>query len=116
MSRRRSLCTRPSVHPGIFRAVLESSLPAVLRERASLRPSEAAFTYVDYEQDWAGVAESLTWLQLYWRSVNVARELRACGSTGDRAVILAPQGLDYVAAFLGALQAGMIAVPLSVPL
>jgi mycoketide-CoA synthase len=96
--------------------VLESSLPAVLQERASLRPSETAFTYVDYEQDWAGVPESLTWLQLHWRAVNVARELRACGSTGDRAVILAPQGLDYVAAFLGALQAGMIAVPLSVPL
>jgi acyl transferase domain-containing protein/acyl-CoA synthetase (AMP-forming)/AMP-acid ligase II/NADPH:quinone reductase-like Zn-dependent oxidoreductase/acyl carrier protein len=96
--------------------VIQSSLPAVLRERASLRPSEAAFTYVDYEQDWAGVEESLTWSQLYWRAENVARELRACGSTGDRAVILAPQGLDYVAAFLGALQAGQIAVPLSVPL
>ena len=34
---------------------------------------------------------------------------------GDRAAILAPQGLDYVAAFLGALHAGFIAVPLSVP-
>jgi fatty acid CoA ligase FadD28 len=31
-------------------------------------------------------------------------------------VILAPQGLDYIVAFLGALQAGLIAVPLSVPL
>ena len=39
-----------------------------------------------------------------------------CGSTGDRAVIMAPQGLDYIVAFLGALQAGQIAVPLSVPL
>jgi fatty acid CoA ligase FadD28 len=29
---------------------------------------------------------------------------------------LAPQGLDYIVAFLGALQAGLIAVPLSVPL
>ena len=36
-------------------------------------------------------------------------------SAGDRAVILAPQGLDYIAAFLGAMQAGLIAVPLSVP-
>jgi fatty acid CoA ligase FadD28 len=31
-------------------------------------------------------------------------------------VILAPQGLDYIAAFLGALEAEHIAVPLSVPL
>ena len=96
--------------------MVESSIPAVLRERASLRPSETAFTYVDYEQDWAGVAESLTWSQLYRRTLNVAQELKACGSTGDRAVILAPQGLEYVVAFLGALQAGQIAVPLSVPL
>jgi hypothetical protein len=48
-------------------------------------------------------------------SANAERrtELKACGSTGDRAVIPAPQGLDYVLAFLGALQAGRIAVPLS---
>ena len=81
-----------------------------------MRPNETAFTFVDYEQDWAGVAESLTWSQLYRRTLNVAQELRACGATGDRAVILAPQGLAYVVAFLGALQAGQIAVPLSVPL
>ncbi|MGH3849636.1 MAG: AMP-binding protein, partial [Pseudonocardiaceae bacterium] len=42
--------------------------------------------------------------------------LRLCASPGDRAVILAPQGLDYIVAFLGALQAGLTAVPLSVPL
>lgn len=38
-----------------------------------------------------------------------------CGSVGDRAAILAPQGLDYIVAFLGALQAGFIAVPLPLP-
>ncbi|ORB52070.1 type I polyketide synthase [Mycobacterium persicum] len=94
----------------------ENSIPAMLRERATLRPDETAFTFVDYEQDWAGVAESLTWSQLYRRTRSVARELTARGSTGDRAVILAPQGLEYVLAFLGALQAGQIAVPLSMPL
>ncbi|ORW27356.1 fatty acyl-AMP ligase [Mycobacterium paraense] len=96
--------------------MLETSIPAVLRERALLRPDETAFTYVDYEQDPAGVAESLTWSQLYRRTRNVARELKTCGSNGDRAVILAPQGLEYLLAFLGALQAGQIAVPLPLPL
>ena len=96
--------------------MVESSIPAVLEARANLQPSDAAFTYVDYQQDWAGVAESLTWSQLYRRTSNIAQELKACGSTGDRAVVLAPQGLDYVLAFLGALQAGLIAVPLSEPL
>ena len=91
------------------------SIPALLRERASLQPNDTAFTFLDYEQDWAGVAESLTWSQLNRRVMNVARELRLRGSMGDRAVILAPQGLDYLTAFLGALEAGIIAVPLSVP-
>ncbi len=93
----------------------ESSILTVLRERASLKPNNTAFTFLDYQQDWDGVAESVTWSQLYRRVLNVAGELNACGSMGDRAVILAPQSLDYIAAFLGALQAGLIAVPLSVP-
>jgi len=45
----------------------------------------------------------------------VAEELRICGASGDRVAILAPQGLDYIIAFLGVLQAGLIAVPLPVP-
>lgn len=88
------------------------SLPALLRERASLQPNRTAFTFVDYEHDHEGIAVSLTWAQLYRRAINLAHELRLHGSPGDRAVILAPQGLDYITAFLGALQAGFIAVPL----
>lgn len=96
--------------------MLEASVSDLLCERASLQPNDTAFTVVDYEQDWNGVAESLTWSQLYRRTVNVARALQHCGSTGDRAVIMAPQGLDYIVAFLGALHAGQVAVPLALPL
>jgi long-chain fatty acid adenylyltransferase FadD28 len=96
--------------------VIEASIPAVLRERAGLQPDDPAFTFIDYDQDWAGVTETLTWSQAYRRTLNVAHELSLCADTGDRAVILAPQGLDYIAAFLGALQAGLIAVPLSAPM
>lgn len=95
--------------------MLGSSIPAVLRERASLQPNDAAFTFIDYQHDGTAVSETLTWAQLYQRSANIAGELSVCGSPGDRAVILAPQGLDYIAAFVGSLQAGLIAVPLSVP-
>ena len=90
------------------------SLPGLLRERASLQPNRTAFTFMDFEQDPAGIAESLTWSRLYRRVLNLAQELSLHGSPGDRAVILAPQGLDYITAFLGALQAGLIAVPLGV--
>jgi long-chain fatty acid adenylyltransferase FadD28 len=96
--------------------VIETSIPAVLRERASLQPNDPAFVFIDYDQDWAGVAETLTWSQAYQRALSVAQEVRRYSSTGDRALILAPQSQDYIAAFLGALQAGLIAVPLTVPM
>jgi fatty acid CoA ligase FadD28 len=96
--------------------VIEASIPAVLRERASLQPDDVAVTFIDYDRNWEGDPESLTWSRLYQRSSSVAQELAGRGSAGDRVAILAPQGLDYVVAFLGALQAGRIAIPLSVPL
>jgi fatty acid CoA ligase FadD28 len=74
-----------------------------------------AYTFMDYGHDRAGIAETVTYFQLYRRTLNVARELKLCASAGERAVILAPQGLNYIYAFLGALQAGLIPVPLSVP-
>ncbi len=93
----------------------EVSIFSTLRERAGLQPDDIAFTYTDYESDWEGVSENLTWSQVYRRALNVAQQVKASGSTGDRAVILAPQGLDYIAAFLGSMLAGFIAVPLPVP-
>ncbi len=95
--------------------VTESSIPALLEAHAIDQPDTTAFTFVDYEVDPTGFAESLSWSQIHRRAHGVADELRLCGSVGDRAAILAPSGLDYIAAFLGALQAGFIAVPLSVP-
>jgi long-chain fatty acid adenylyltransferase FadD28 len=96
--------------------VIEASIPAVLRERASLAPDDVAVTFIDYDRNWDGEAQSLTWMQLYRRASGVAKVLSETGAAGDRVVVSAPQGLDYVAGFLGALLAGRIAVPLSVPM
>ncbi|MHA3024416.1 AMP-binding protein [Mycobacterium sp. BMJ-28] len=92
-----------------------ASILTVLQERATATPDDVAFTYTEYDVDPEGVAETLTWSQLHRRTLNAAREFEQYGSPGDRAVIIAPQGLAYVVAFLGAMQAGFIAVPLSVP-
>jgi fatty acid CoA ligase FadD28 len=100
---------------GNLMSVVQSSLPTVLRERASLQPNDTAFTYIDYEQDWDGAPITLTWAQLYKRVVSLGAQLGQSGAPGDRALILAPQGLDYIVGFLGALQAGLVGVPLSVP-
>jgi long-chain fatty acid adenylase/transferase FadD26 len=106
-------CTRAE-RSGAAMPVMGHSLPALLRKRVEQQPDSLAFTFVDGANP-TEPAESLTWSQVYQRAQVVAGELRLCGSPGDRAAILAPHGLDYIAAFLGALQAGFIAVPLSVP-
>lgn len=93
----------------------EVSTFSTLRERAGLQPDDIAYVYTDYDSDWDGVTHTLTWGQVYRRALNVAHAVKACGSTGDRAVILAPQGLDYITAFLGSMLGGFVAVPLSVP-
>ena len=87
----------------------------MLHGRASMRPDDVAFTFTEYDRDPAGIAQSLTWSQLARRTMNVAQEIRRHGAVGDRAVILAPQGLDYILAFLGSMQAGLVAVPLPLP-
>ncbi len=96
--------------------MIESSIPAILRERASLQPHDAAFTFVDYDKDAAGVPEALTWSQLHRRAVNLADELRTRAGRADRALVLVPQSLDYVVGYLGALEANLIAVPLAAPM
>ena len=88
----------------------------MLFQNVNLHPDGAAFKYVDYGRDWDGIAETVTWYQLYRRMVNVALEIRRYASPGDRAVILIPQSMDYIYAFLGAMQAGVIGVPLSLPM
>jgi long chain fatty acid CoA FadD26 len=96
-------------------SVIESSIPCVLRERARQQPDAPAFTFIDYELDPGGFAESLTWSEVHRRVQVVAAEIAPCGSPGDRVAILAPQGLEYIVGFLGAMEAGFIAVPLPVP-
>lgn len=91
------------------------SIPALIDFRAEHQADDPAYTFVDYEADPAGVSESLTWSELRDRVYVVADTLARIGSPGDRVAIVAPQGLEYVIGFFGAIQAGMIAVPLSVP-
>ena len=95
--------------------LIESSIPASLERLAQQQPDDVAFTFIDYEVDPDGFAETLTWSQVHQRAGVIAEELLRCGSVGDRVAIVAPQGLDYIVGFLGVLEAGRIAVPLPVP-
>ncbi len=95
--------------------LLEWTIPGLLAERARTQPDDVAYTFIDYDVDPAGFAETLTWAEVHHRVQVVAEELLRHGTKGDRAAILAPQGLEYIIAFYGAMAAGFIAVPLPVP-
>ena len=92
------------------------TIPALLRHRAETQGDELAYNFMDGEVLGTGHPESLTWNQLYRRVLALAGELRRIAAPGDRVAIMAPQSLDYVVAFYASLQAGLIAVPLSVPM
>ncbi len=74
-----------------------------------------AYRYLDYTGSADGRAVELTWEELGRRIRAVGAAVQRVASAGDRVAILAPQGLDYVAGFFGAVKAGMIAVPLFAP-
>ncbi|MEU2445743.1 fatty acyl-AMP ligase [Streptomyces althioticus] len=99
----------------------DTSEPAVLltdrlRHWAEHSAHRPAVTYVAYPApDSAGVHRTLSWQGLDARARAVAGRLHGTVRPGDRVALLLPQGLDYTAAFLGCLYAGVIAVPLFTP-
>jgi len=92
------------------------SLPGLLRDLAARRAHQRAFTFMDFpDLGSTGRSRTLTWAQLHERARVVAVRLRATVRPGERAVLLMPQGLDYVVGFLGCVMSGVIAVPLFPP-
>ncbi|HEX8818296.1 MAG TPA: AMP-binding protein, partial [Archangium sp.] len=89
-------------------APLFPTLLHCLRQRASERPDTVAYTFVgDDESD----ETRISYQELDRRARAIAAALQRMNAQGERAVLLYPPGLDYVAAFLGCLYAKTIAVP-----
>ncbi|MEU9390186.1 fatty acyl-AMP ligase [Streptomyces sp. NPDC048324] len=92
------------------------SLPACVRHWAETTPDRRAFTYVGHPAPGSrGVHRTLTWRRLDLRVRALAARLAEDTGPGDRVALLCPQGTEYVTAFLAALTAGLVAVPLYPP-
>ena len=78
-------------------------------------PDAVAYRYLDFTRSEDEPAVELTWTELGRRIRAIGAAVQRVTSRGDRVAILAPQGLDYVAGFFGAVKAGAIAVPLFAP-
>jgi amino acid adenylation domain-containing protein len=85
-----------------------STLVELLRQRASRQPAQAGYSFL---RDGDGAETNLTYAELDRRSRGLGAALQRLGATGERALLLYPPGLDYVAAFFGCLYGGTAAVP-----
>jgi acyl-CoA synthetase (AMP-forming)/AMP-acid ligase II/aryl carrier-like protein len=83
------------------------TLIELLKIRSTQSVNQSAYTYLDGES----VSGSWTYEQLNCRSCAIAAHLQSLHLIGERALLLYPPGLEFIAAFLGCLYAGVIAVP-----
>ncbi|HEX6900157.1 MAG TPA: AMP-binding protein, partial [Thermoanaerobaculia bacterium] len=94
--------------PALRAEVRFATLAGMLRARAAERPDQVAFTFL---ADGEVEAERLTYAELDRRAAAIAAALRESVSPGERALLLYPSGLEFIAAFFGCLYAGVVAVP-----
>ncbi|BAZ48616.1 AMP-dependent synthetase and ligase [Nostoc sp. NIES-4103] len=89
-----------------------TSLIDVLQIRAKTQASQKAYTFLKDGEIEAG---TLTYENLAQQVQAIASYLHSCVLPGERALLLYPAGLEFVAAFLGCLAAGVIAIPANLP-
>jgi acyl-CoA synthetase (AMP-forming)/AMP-acid ligase II len=91
-----------------------TSAAAVIHEHARSTPERTALIFVDDVERADGAAQ-WSYAQLDAEAKRIGAWLRARLPAGDRVLLLYPTGLDFVAAFVGCLYAGMVAVPAPLP-
>jgi len=85
-----------------------STLVDLLRYRSLHQPDRIAYTFL---LDGETSSISLTYQELDEKARAIAAVLQQQGVTGERALLLYPPGLEFIAAFFGCLYAGVVAVP-----
>ncbi len=87
-----------------------NDLVELLRRRAESQASSVAYRFL-VEGEVSGQVDDLTFGALARKAYALASLLRAAGGEGERALLLYPAGLDFVAAFFGCLAGNVVAVP-----
>ena len=84
----------------------------MLRHRVRCQPNDLAFCYLE---DGENQQVPITYSELDRQARAIAAWLEARGLVGQRALLLYPAGLEFIAAFFGCLYAGVVAVPVYPP-
>ncbi len=96
--------------PGTFFG--PSNLVALVQHRAMHQPDDIAFTYlVDGEMQEVHITNR----ELDRQARAIGAWLQQHGLVGERALLLYPAGLEFIAAFFGCLYGGVVAVPVYPP-
>jgi acyl-CoA synthetase (AMP-forming)/AMP-acid ligase II len=91
-----------------------TSAAALISEHARSTPERTALIFVDDVERDDG-ATRWSYAQLDAEARRISSWLRTRFPMGDRVFLLYPTGFDFVAAFVGCLYAGMVAVPAPLP-
>ncbi len=91
-----------------YASVQGASWVELIRGWAEKRPEARAYLFLE---DGETEGASLSYAEVDRQARAVAALLQRSGGRGERALLLYPPGLDFIAAFLGCLYAGAVAVP-----
>ena len=89
-----------------------STLVDLMQYRSNYQPLLQGFIFLS---DGESQENSLNYRELDTKAKSIAAHLQSLNMTGERALLLYPPGLEFIAAFLGCLYAGVIAVPVYPP-
>lgn len=90
-----------------FRSLLD-----ILQYRLQKQSSSTSHIFL---QDGETKTTCLTYGELNQQALSIAAYLQSTISVGERALLLYPPGLEFIAAFLGCIYAGIVAVPVYPP-
>ena len=99
---------RENLDYGIGNGNQFNTLVDLLRTRSLHQPQKGGFIFL---KDGEMPSSELTYQELDRQARAIAAKLQSQGATGERALLLYPSGLDFIAAFFGCLYAGVVAVP-----
>ena len=89
-----------------------TTLLEMLQARAASQPDDLAYTFL---ADGENPVDELTWSVLDRAARAIAATLQTTLQPGDRALLVYPPGLSFIAGFFGCVYAGVLAVPVLPP-
>src|SRR5260221_344373 len=98
------------IRAGVQDGSLTNAETQPLPSRASQRGAAVAYRFLP-TGDVPGPTEELSYEELERQAHGIAAALQKLEAQGERALLLYPPGLEFIAAFFGCLFSGTIAVP-----